>query len=506
MRVIETVKIFAKTIFKPSTAWLALFFPALLYYIGTRLYSLGLFRSSTYGEILPHELILIPQSNNNNNNNNNNNKDTLCSEFLSSAVNGKNKFLYMKNSNKDCNKLRYPLYLVHDDFDNGSIVSTTWMEDDELGRGYLLISTSAGKGKVYQWETGGGPIAIGRTLHIKDSGCRSNIYKKCSDGVGVVNDKDNSAIEDDYNKYHTGSGGIAVDTYGSSDSSSRRLIVAEYGEGRVVRLEENGARTPLVIDTGNPNNDRLRRPFQLLMTPYGDLMIIDDATHHGNGFTLWRLQKASSVPALPSLSVSRKAHAWNINNSTGLPHTFFQSNEMGGMVLDTSGQRLYVTTLDPDSSSVLVVSLPLLDALEDDEDDDEDDEEDDNEGEGDEIGIKEGEEPNNNMQEEERVVARELLQSRQSTIVFNYTAHANTPGAIEIDNSGNIYLAVENGILLVSKSQTVVAKIAFFTDDKIVGLTLGSDRFLYIATESKLFRIRVPNSPLVIKTELLIKA
>ncbi|OEU16449.1 hypothetical protein FRACYDRAFT_239041 [Fragilariopsis cylindrus CCMP1102] len=456
MRVIETFKIFAKTIFKPSTAWLALFFPALLYYIGTRLYSLGLFRSSTYGEILPHELILIPQSSNNNNNNNNH-KDTLCPEFLSSAVNGKNKFLYMKNSNKDCNKLRYPLYLVHDDFDNGSIVSTTWMEDDELGRGYLLISTSAGKGKVYQWETGGGPIAIGRTLHIKDSGCRSNIYKKCSDGIGVVNDKDNSAIEDDYNKYHTGSGGIAVDTYGSSDSSSRRLIVAEYGEGRVVRLEENGARTPLVIDTGNPNNDRLRRPFQLLMTPYGDLMIIDDATHHGNGFTLWRLQKASSVPALPSLSVSRKAHAWNRNNSTGLPHTFFQSNEMGGMVLDTSG-------------------------------------------------IKEGEEPNNNMQEEERVVARELLQSRQSTVVFNYTAHANTPGAIEIDNSGNIYLAVENGILLVSKSQTVVAKIAFFTDDKIVGLTLGSDRFLYIATESKLFRIRVPNSPLVIKTELLIKA
>jgi hypothetical protein len=492
MRVIETVKIFAKTIFKPSTAWLALFFPALLYYIGTRLYSLGLFRSSTYGEILPHELILIPQSNNNN-------KDILCSEFLSSAVNSKNKFLYMKNSNKDCNKLRYPLYLVHDDFDNGSIVSTTWMEDDELGRGYLLISTSAGKGKIYQWETGGGPIAIGRTLHIKDSGCRSNIYKKCSDGVGVVNDKANGAIED-YNKYHTGSGGIAVDTYGSSDSSPRRLIVAEYGEGRVVRLEENGARTPLVIDTGNPNNDRLRRPFQLLMTPYGDLMIIDDATHHGNGFILWRLQKASSVPALPSLSVSRKAHAWNINNSTGLPHTFFQSNKMGGMVLDTSGQRLYVTTLDPDSSSILVVSLPLLDALEED-----DDEEDDNED--DEIGIKEGEEPNNNMQEEERVVARELLQSRrQSTIVFNYTAHANNPGAVEIDNNGNIYLAVENGILLVSKSQNVVAKIAFFTDGKIVGLTLGSDRFLYIATESKLFRIRVPNSPLEIKTELLIKA
>lgn len=61
----------------------------------------------------------------------------------------------MQNS-KDCHKLLYPLYLVHDDFDNGSISSTTWMENDDLGRGYLLISTSAEKGKIYQWETGGG--------------------------------------------------------------------------------------------------------------------------------------------------------------------------------------------------------------------------------------------------------------------------------------------------------------------------------------------------------------
>jgi hypothetical protein len=28
----------------------------------------------------------------------------------------------------------------------------------------------------------------------------------------------------------------------------QRLIVAEWGEGRITRLEENGARTPLIID------------------------------------------------------------------------------------------------------------------------------------------------------------------------------------------------------------------------------------------------------------------
>lgn len=342
----------------------------------------------------------------------------------------------------------------------------------------------------------GGPIAIGRTLHLNDSGCRSNIYKNCSDGGNGIDEtgKETTTATRDVN-YHTGSGGIVVDTYRSD--SSRRLIVAEYGEGRIVRLEENGARTPLVIETrkiddDDDNSRRLCRPFQLLMTPYGDLLIIDDATHRGGGYILWRLHKASSVPALPSLSVSRRAHAWNINNNTGLPHTFFQSSEMGGMVLDNSGQRIYVTTFDPDSSSVLVVSLPLLDDLDDDDDDEK---------------KKESNNMKSDINQGERV-AREL-QSKRNKIVFNYTAHANAPGAIEIDNNGNIYLAVENGIIVVSsssKSQSIVAKISFFAGERIVDLTLGSDRFLYIAMESKLARVRVPNSQLEIQTELLIKA
>mmetsp|Transcript_57972 Transcript_57972/g.64795 ORF Transcript_57972/g.64795 Transcript_57972/m.64795 type:complete len:495 (-) Transcript_57972:78-1562(-) len=493
---VETLKVFTKTILKPSNAWLALFFPALFYYFGNALHSLGLFRSSTYGEILKHELMLIRSLSSHSTNNLSSTKD-LCYEFLTS-INSKNKILYIQN-NKNCHNLLYPLYLVHDDFDNGSISSTTWMENDELGRGYLLISTSAEKGKIYQWETGGGPIAIGRTLNLNDSGCRSNIYKNCSDGDNNIDEtgKKTATANRDVN-YHTGSGGIVVDTYRSD--SSRRLIVAEYGEGRIVRVEENGARTPLVIETRKFNDDdddninRLCRPFQLLMTPYGDLLIIDDATHHGGGFDLWRLRKASSVPALPSLSVSRRAHAWNRNNNTGLPHIFFQSNGMGGMVLDNSGQRIYVTTFDLESSSVLVVSLPLLDDLDDDDDDDDDDEK----------KIKDRESTNNQRER----VAREL-QSKQNIIVFNYTANANAPGAIETDNNGNLYLAVENGIIVVSSSsnsQSIVAKISFFAGERIVDLTLGSDRFLYIAMESKLARVRVPNSQLEIQTELLIKA
>jgi len=482
MAVIDNIKAVGRTIFKPSTAWLFLFFPALFYYMGTRLYSLGLFRSSTYGEILGHELVwMTPEAASSGNPSS---SKATCSKFLLSNKNHKEKLFYMQ-SNKDCSSLRYPIYLVQD-FDEGSVVSTTWMEDEELGRGYLLLSTSAGSGKVYRWEAGGGPIAIGRTLHLQDSGCRSNLYQKCS-----VNGQ-------------TGSGGIVVDTFGSETLPV--LLVAEYGEGRVVRMEENGARTPLIIDTlaegSTEETNRLSRPFRLLATPYGDLMVMDDATAIGKGFVLWRLLKASDVPALPSLSISRQAHAWNRNNSTGLPQVFFESIAMGGMVLDPSGQGIYLTTMDRESSSVMVVSLPLLEDLEDHESDSESEQE----------GKDSNEQTdsingNNDMLigEGDEQVSREL-RALQSKLVFDYTAYAKAPGAIEVDDNGNLYLAVDNGILVVSKSKAFVAKISFAANEKIVDLTLGSDKFLYIAMESKLARIRVPNDPLEVKTDLLIKA
>ena len=148
------------------------------------------------------------------------------------SYNNKNPLVYLKN-NGECRSLRFPLYLVAD-FAADSVVATTWMHDEDLGRGYLLISTKTARGKIYQWETGGGPIVIGRTLHLNDSGCRSNLYKKCISGTSKA------AEIRDADDGKNGSGGIVVDTF-SSDSSNR-LIVAEYGEGRVVRLEKNGAR------------------------------------------------------------------------------------------------------------------------------------------------------------------------------------------------------------------------------------------------------------------------
>jgi len=419
--------------------------------------------------ILNHELVLVPRAPASLPSSLSSEK--VCHDFLASNnKNSKERLFYIAGSGKHkddhCDSLLYPIYLVQENFDGGSLVATTWVEDEELGRGYLLLSTSAGNGKIYRWEAGGGPIAIGRTLHLKDSGCRSNLYSQCSTDP----------------KQNMGSGGIAIDSFQSEGYVP--LMVAEYGEGRVVRLEENGARTPLITEIDDEGH-RLVRPFRLLVTPYGDLMAMDNATTRDkeNQFVLWRLPKASGVPALPSLSVSRKAHAWKRNNSTSPPLDFFRSEGMGGMVLDPSGQRIYVTTTirrmgdseEDESSSVVVVSLPLLDDLDD-----------------------------NENQDSTRTL--NFATKLQSGVVFDYADYANAPGAIEVDNNGNLYLAVDNGVLVVSKSKSLIAKIAFEADEKIMDLTLGSDKFLYIAMESKLARVRVPNSPLQVKKDLILKA
>ncbi len=481
----------ARSFIRPSTAWLFLFVPALLYYVGTRLRSVGLFRSSTYGRPVTAHLTWTPPL-----------EGGACQ-----AKGGSRDLLFLRG---DCHALAYPVYVVQEDL--GAVVATTWREDEDLGRGYLLASTSAGRGKIFRWETGGGPIAIGRTLSLKDSGCRSGAYRSCPISNGT-----------DAGSTQHGSGGIVVDT----THAPPRLIVAEFGEGRVSRLEENGARTPLVIevptgtdgtskrpvggqdDSANDGHERLANPTKLLMSPYGDLLILDsraaaEGLETGGGSVndiLWRLPKAADIPALPSLAASREAHFWRSLNSTELPHSFFQSGAIGGMVLDPSGQRLYVTTQQ--GPATVVVSLPLLEDIDSDDPEETDSEAAQGATADAESRVTEGH-PENDKNE---AVHRELNQARHQ-VLLDYSDFASAPGAIEIDNIGNLYLVVEGGVLIVSQSLDEKVKISFSIapQEKLVDLTLGSDKFLYIASESKLARVQIPNKPLEVPTDFLIKA
>ncbi|KAG7363785.1 hypothetical protein IV203_027146 [Nitzschia inconspicua] len=477
-RALPMVQVTTKLLFQPRFAWIYIFLPALIYFMSTRLYSVGLFRSSTYGDVMEYQLSIVKGD---------------CAAIWKQHSRS---FLYVT---KDCQSLKYPIYKVLEDTTE-SIVATAWKEDPELGRGYLLLSSQANKGRIYQWETGGGPIAIGRTLHLQDSGCRSNIYKNCT--------KLQSNLQ-------LGSGGIAVDTTTNnveSSSSQPLLLVAEYGEGRITRLEDNGARTPLVIQvaaSSNTDNDgdtqrrrrRLCEPFRLLVTPYKDLMVLERTTlcHHPNNnnnnnnneiendhpYVLWRLHKVNEVPALSSLAISRQAHGWTAVNSTKQqqqqqPKRFFYSSAMGGMAMDSSGHQLLVTTIDTQTNQALVISLPL--STNDDDDDDD----------------------NTTTSSS----SSSSINMPQSQLVLNYSDHAKQPGAIATDSNGNMYLATDTGILVVSKSKEFVIKLEIphvIQKGPVTDLTVGSDKFLYITTEHTLLRMSIPGSVLVLDKDTLRK-
>jgi hypothetical protein len=210
------------------------------------------------------------------------------------------------------------------------------------------------------------------------------------------------------------------------------------------------------------------------MTPHRDLMIMDDVSRcslePSGEFQLWKVPKVTDIPGLASLAVSRKAHAWTKINgtSTGEPSLFFHSPSMGGMTIDATGHAVLITTFveKEGTNSVVVVRMPL-------------------EGESDEVD--------------------ESNDENQSGIVLDYSQYATKPGAIEIDNHGNLFLAVNDGIVVVSKEKDLIAKVAFSTNEPIVDLTVGSDKFLYISTKTELMRFRIPGMPLVIDKETLLK-
>ncbi len=396
------MKALSKSFLPPAMAWILIFVPAFLYYVSTRLYSWGLFRSSTVGDAIEFSI--------------GSHCSFLSQQVLSTAV--------------DCTSTLQKgiMYRI---LQEPQMVATTWKHDEELGRGYLLLSTSLQKGKVWQWETGGGPISIGKTLHLQDSGCRSQ--PEC----------------------HWGSGGLIVETW----HEPPRLIISEWGEGRIVRLEPTtGARTPLIIRNYDKTDTPLRQPRQLLLTAFGDLIILDHSVQLNESSRLWQLPQVPKIPPVLSLAESRQAHSWTSTNYTA--NLILEQSRIGGVALvPKEWLKLYVTMTI--TSKVVLATLS--------QGDDE-------------------EEP------------------RQSQILLDYSDYASQPGPVIVDNKGRLYLAVDQGILVVEAPNTVVGHLTMSNiTDPIVSMTLGEDRFLYVATAGALYRMKMRIGPMEFPTNLVVK-
>eukprot|EP00957_Ditylum_brightwellii_P134498 10253494-Ditylum_brightwellii.AAC.1 len=168
-----------------------------------------------------------------------------------------------------------------------------------------------------------------------------------------------------------------------------KLLVSEWGERRIVRIEEDGSRTPMAITVPSPcmsgDKERLNTPNHLLYTPWGNLIFVDslscDATDDGKATTsgaVYRIQEAVNVPALP-VSLSREAHSWNDTSSgeteTKEPELLYNGMDaVYGVTLSHDLTSLFVSGVvrgNGEDVRALIVKLPL----DDDDDDDDDDEE-----------------------------------------------------------------------------------------------------------------------------------
>jgi hypothetical protein len=353
-----------------------------------------------------------------------------------------------------------------------------------------------------------------------------------------------------------GSGALAIDFYRhgnpSTHSSEGHLMVAEWGEGRIVRLEETtGARTPLALHvpsfhcrntcratspgSTNDNNNgtsadsaygaapndscwkRIPNIERMLLTPMGDLLLAvnhdddeanvgDDAgecastgaiipdsddnddhaatatpspSGHSATASLVVLSNAVHVPPIASLHESRQAHAWteipNGTHPTSSRILYSDASVMriGGIVFNSTTSSVYMTAMrqqhagNENRTKIVLLEYPLLEDSDEEEDDEDDD-----------------------VVKDKSARPKSPAQARTLVDLDVYAPGLQRPGALVVAQSGRMFISVHDGVLIVDQSFGVLGKVLVPLDEPPTALSLGGDGYLYVASKTRLYRIR----------------
>jgi hypothetical protein len=365
------------------------------------------------------------------------------------------------------------------------LMSPMWVHDVDLGRGYLLYSDIKDN-RMWRFEVGGGPITIGRTLHMERSGCRSRLTRQqkldldANKGRKEFNQRDRE--QRDYLMaaqrlcHMQGSVALASERGAVKESSDTKLplIIAERGEARIIRLErDTGARTPLVThlppSSHQDSGAAATRPTlvtSMLYTPFGDLLFVNNPTFSlslsseengssgGGGGGIYLVDQAHRVPAIAALE-SKAAHDKSYTSNVTI-HTLLRARSSSTSSSSSSGTRtkqpkssqdtslispfglalskvalhreVYVTDSHP--THPVIARLPIDEDDDDDEDEDEDNNDDDEEDE-DELDDQE-EDDDDDHPEKKKKPKRRLLKVKAprkaplATIVFDARDHLVT--------------------------------------------------------------------------------
>ena len=439
--------------------------------------------------------------------------------------------VYLKHTNDGEKKheLRYGLELLWESehYDSSYYTGLVWRDDVELGRGYLLYSDT-GENRIWRWEIGGGPIAIGRTLYMERSGCRSNA-SVCESAINI------------------GSSGAMVEVGGSLDSSgNRKLVICERGERRVIRIEEDGARTPLATHTNNliGENNRLNGPYDLTYSPFGDLIFTDPSMEDSESTFggIWRVPEASRIKAIKARK-SKQAHFIEVAPSKiellysrlSSPLGVVFSKDLECLLVTNRGDlRIYqlpMSTLDNETTELPRRRLEVIDNLDFDEaqldieiemleydnmlgetTDQEDLDEYIKKIEDEMLRLNVDDElkdvPLSSSVDSEIVLDSETneldslqaeaglldMHDPENLIFFDastISVNCSSLGGMEIDMRGNVWVAAGScGIAILSPTGDFFGRIPY-PDDDIIDVSFGDDGYMYATTANKLLRMKV---------------
>lgn len=366
----------------PSCAWLIPFLPTLLYFVATRL-SFNELGTSIPLSCSPASTTIFPCQGNNN---------LLSLQHIQSFR---------------------------------DIRDILWKHDSELGRGYLLVSES---NRIWRWEVGGGPIAIGTSLFLDHAGCRSK--SNCDDIV----------------KNGGGVGSMAIDFKDHDHANEGRLIVVERGEDRVIRLEDNGARTPLLGAAAD----------RVVVLPNGDLWAVYRRKNE-----ISRVAAAVHVPPLPNLTVSREAHFSEdrIHHSHPIDTVFQDESvqDIRGMVL--SSTHLYISTIINGHAVIAAKSI---------------------------------------LEEEQESLSP--MQVRCNMTEYGIVS----VGDISLSDSGKLYSLTDTGLVVLDLQGSLLGSISL--PEPMLHVCLGEDGYIYLSSRTRLYRMRTKEKPLQLPTDRIVKA
>lgn len=362
---------------------------------------------------------------------------------------------------------------------------------------------------------------------MERSGCRSGIWGECPENLfggryGEVGFRDEmGSLEDLQSPPLLGSASIVAELTRDAEraTESKNVIVAEWGEKRIVRVEgETGARTPLVtmvpISSQEKDLRRVQHPNHLTYTPFGDLLFSD--SYKGSDdqpmATIYRLKEAVHVPPIP-VEQSRDAHGWTGTlgshfgefSTPNIDVLFQTEGWIDGMVLGGSDySTLFVSmiTRSNDEGAGWTKTVYKLSLAAEDDDDD-----------------AQADASKTESAEGSPTVFYSMASNNCQLVGNGNNADLMTGSKLAIDAKDTIYMigCASEVLLLSNDDGHVVGKLTLdqlHPDEsqsaessitrELTSVNFGEDGFIYIATRNELMRIKSRYKGTSIPTNLVV--